>query len=888
MSLTPGTKLGPYQVVAAVGAGGMGEVYRAKDTRLGRDVAVKVVTAAFASDPERLRRFEQEARAVATLNHPNILSIYDLGTQDGISYIVTELLDGQPLRQRLQQGAIPQRKAIEYALGIANGLATAHEHGIVHRDLKPENLFINTNSDNQIKILDFGLAKVRAASASASDSAATFTPSMAEVGTSAGTVMGSVGYMSPEQVRGEKVDHRSDIFSFGAVLYEMLTGNRAFQRDTGAETMTAILKDDPPEMVAGSSSAMISPGLQRIVNHCLEKNPGERFQSARDLGFALQALSGSDVSGSKVPPVTSSSSRFRRALPWMAGLALLFAVGGWLRPRPSAEEMHFTVSLPVAARDIALSPNGRTLAFVAQDEKTGRSMLFVHAIGSQKIDQLAGTEGASYPFWSPDSKQIAFFTPGKLLRIAPDGGTARTVAPAQLGRGGTWGSAGYILFAPAPAGGLYKVRPEGGTPEQVTKVDSSREYTHRWPYFLPDGKHFIFFVPDLTVVGEGVGELYFGSVDSAEFRRVETADSNASYLPAGYILYARGNKLMVQPFDAKAGTTTGQPAMLTQNLQVVATVFRAELTAAANGTAMFSTGDSWQRSQLTWFDRNGKVTGVVGEPLYQNNPSISPGGDRIAVDAIDSSTFNTDVYVYDVQSGNPTRITFLPVEDTLPIWSHDGKYLYYSWISITNHLSRIPPNSGGTQEEVTAETNLGRIDPNSFSSDGTSLVYSFRKNANRASIWSLHLADRKAAPILEGNHDFFNGMISPDGHWLAYVSNESGRDEIYVTSYPGIQGKWQVSRDGGEEPRWRGDGKEIFFLNANTVMAVQMMLGEGVNVGVPQSLFSTQFREHISVSDQNSYDVSKDGQRFLVNRYVKPKQIPPMEIVLNFDPKQLK
>jgi hypothetical protein len=438
---------------------------------------------------------------------------------------------------------------------------------------------------------------------------------------------------------------------------------------------------------------------------------------------------------------------------------------------------------------------------------------------------------------------------------------------------------------------LYKVRPEGGAAEQVTHVDLSKSYTHRWPYFLPDGRHFIFFIPDLTVVGEGIGALHVGSIDSPEFHRVGTVDSNASYLPAGYILYARGNRLMVQPFDAKAGAPTGQPAMLAQNLQVVATVFRAEFTAADNGTAIFCTGDSWQRSQLTWFDRSGKVTGVVGEPLYQNNPSISPSGDRVAVDSIDPSTFNTDIYVYGVQSGIPTRMTFTPAEDTVPIWSRDGKYVYYDWINITNHLSRMSPNGSGAQEEIVNPSAfaLGAINPTSFTSDGTTLVYTVQKSGGRTSIWSLHLADRKAVPILEGtNNDVNHGVISPDGHWLAYQSNESGRNEVYVTSYPGIQGKWQVSRDGGEEPRWRGDGKEIFFLNGNTLTAAPTTLGESLSVGVPQALFTTQFREQISVSDLNSYDVSKDGQRFLVNRYVKPKQIPPMEIILNFDPKGLK
>ncbi|MCU1283867.1 MAG: serine/threonine protein kinase [Acidobacteriales bacterium] len=885
MSLASGTKLGPYQIVSALGAGGMGEVYRARDTRLGRDVAVKVITAAFATDPERLRRFEQEAKSVAALNNPNILSIFDLGTHDGTSYIVTELLEGQPLRERLQHGPIPQRKAIEYAACIVRGLAAAHEHGVVHRDLKPENIFISTDS-SQVKILDFGLAKM--AAAPASDSAATFTPSMADSGTSAGTVMGSVGYMSPEQVRGEKVDYRSDIFSFGAVLYEMLIGSRAFQRDTGAETMTAILKDDPPEMT-DRTSASISPGLQRIVNHCLEKNPAERFQSARDLGFALQALSGSDVTGaSKAIAASATNSRLRKALPWIAGLALLLAVGAMFRPKPSTEEMHFSVSLPVAARDIALAPDGHTLTFVATDENTGRSGLYVHRIGSQKVEPLTGTEGASYPFWSPDSTQIAFFIRGKLMRIAPEGGTARTIAVAQNGRGGSWGSAGYIVYAPDTGGGLYKVRPEGGTPEKVTETLKTGFYTHRWPCFLPDGKHFLFFAPDLTALGEGIGSLNVGSIDSSAFRRIGFADSNASYLPPGFILYARGSKLMVQPFDAKAGGTTGQAAMLSQNLQVVATVFRAELTAAENGTALFSTGNSWQRSQLTWFDRNGKVLGVVGEPLYQNNPSISPDGTRIAVDSIDPSTFNTDIYVYNANSGIPTRMTFQPDEDTMPAWSRDGKYIYYNRLKITNHLARISPKGIDSQEEITSENPLGGEYPNSFSLDGSKMLYTFQKNAGNLAVWSLNLPDRSVAPLLEGNHDITHGMISPDGHWLAYVSNETGRNEVYVTSYPGLQGKWQVSREGGDQPRWRGDSKEIFFVNVNALTAVPMDLGETVNVGIPQVLFTTQFREPISVTDVISYDVSKDGQRFLVNRYVKAKQVPPMEIILNFDPKALK
>src|SRR3989449_1428396 len=496
MPLNPGTKLGPYEIVSPLGAGGMGEVYRARDTRLGRDVAVKVLPSSFSADADRLHRFEQEACAAGALNHPNILIVHDIGNHDGSPYVVSELLEGETLRERMGGAAQPQRKAIDYALQVAHGLAAAHEKRIVHRDLKPDNIFIT--KDGRVKILDFGIAKLTQVEGA---EAQTDIP-MRRVDTGPGVVMGTVGYMSPEQVRGQKVDHRSDIFSFGAILYEMLSGRRAFHRESTADTISAILKEHPPDL--SETNQRISPALERLVNHCLEKNPEERFHSASDLAFALEALSGSTATSAQTVAMPAFGPRWfkrRELIAWaVAGIAILIAVAltisHFRRPPTESRAVRLFVPPPEKASfgSFAISPDGLRLAFVATDA-SGKTLLWIRPLDSINARPLPGTEEALYPFWSPDSRFIGFFAGGKLKKTEVTGVPAQPLCNAAIPLGGTWRRAGAIVFEPSPTGPLYRVSAAGGEPTPVTTLDKSRQETsHRWPYFLPDGRHFLYTV----------------------------------------------------------------------------------------------------------------------------------------------------------------------------------------------------------------------------------------------------------------------------------------------------------------------------------------------------------------------------------------------------------
>src|SRR5580698_2713591 len=518
MTLSSGMKLGPYEVVSMIGAGGMGEVYRARDARLGREVAIKVLSESFARDPERLRRFEQEARAVAALNHPNILALYDIGSQNGSPYRVSELLEGQSLREMLQGGPVPARRAGDYAVQIASGLAAAHEKGIVHRDLKPENLFIT--KDGRAKILDFGLAKLTqpAASGPAGSDGLTVTSSP----TMAGVVMGTAGYMSPEQVRGEAADHRTDIFAFGAVLYEMTSGQRAFRRDTAAETMTAILREDPPDLADGIR--LVSPALDRIVRRCMEKQPEQRFQSAQDLAFALGALSGTDVSGTAR---AAAAPRPMRSWVWaVAGLVLLsVSAVVWLlgHGAPVGRRMQFALPVPGEVGQVALSADGQMLAFVSPDNNSGVPTLYVQRVGSPTAVEIPGTEDAYFPFWSPDDAYVAYFAKGKLLKVAASGASAQALASVSLARGGAWGAKNVILYAPEPEGGLWRINADGSGAGPLTSLGKD-EQSHRWPVFLPDGDHFLFWAGNfINAPNDRVTGIYESSLNVNRKTQVITA-----------------------------------------------------------------------------------------------------------------------------------------------------------------------------------------------------------------------------------------------------------------------------------------------------------------------------------------------------------------------------
>ncbi len=881
MSLTSGTKLGPYEIQSAIGAGGMGEVYRARDTRLGRDVALKILPESFTHESDRLHRFEQEARAVATLSHPNILAVFDIGQQNGSPYLVSELLEGETLRSVLDRGALSQRKAIEYGVQIAQGLAAAHEKGIVHRDLKPENVFLT--KDARVKILDFGLAKQSQKASSATSDGVTLTSSH----TAAGMVMGTASYMAPEQVRGDVADPRTDIFAFGAVLYEMLSGKRAFRRETTAETMTAVLKEDPPELSDPAHS--VSPALDRIVRRCIEKNPEQRFQSAKDLSFALGALSGTDSSAA----VRSAVAPQR--LPWlkwaMTAVALVIGAAAVLffagRQVPQ-ESMQFAIPLTGEVSHIALSPDGKWLAFVSPDEETGIPTLFVQRIGSATANALAGTQGASYPFWSPDSAYLGFFANGKLLKMAAVGGAPQALATVESARGGTWGSSGVIVFSPDSGTPLWRINADGTGMAPVTDhMFTAGEQSHRWAVFLPDGKHFLFWAGNFgNLKDDRDSGIYLSSLDAKEKKLITLAHSSFA-LSANRLFFADDQRHLISvALDEDKGTVSGNTNIVANAVAAQPSTFWAALTASKNGTLVYDTETGASLSVLTWMDRSGKVVGHVGEAAVQCNPTLSPDGSRVAVDISDQKANNVDLWFLSTTGASNSRFTFDPAEEVVGVWSRDGKQVAYrSAGSATGYGSLLVKAASGLEHEKSLVRIQAADDlvPNSWALDDKQILITYQTPSG----YHLRLvpaAGGEGVPFQKDRGSQIDGQISPDGKWAAYASDESGTWEIYVTTFPAGAGKWQISRGGGTEPRWRGDGKEVFYLApGGLITAVPVSTLTEFSTGTPVPLFQFHGRAPISSTDSFSYDVTRDGKRFLVNRYVKPEKITPLTIVLNAD-----
>jgi len=887
MSVAAGVKFGPYEVVAPVGEGGMGEVYRARDTRLNRSVALKVLPEAIAADPMRMQRFEQEARTVAALNHPNILAVYDVGVQSETPYLVMELLEGETLRERLKRGPLGVRKTVEIGLQIAHALSAAHERGIVHRDLKPENVFLT--NDGHTKLLDFGLAKTNTVAATAKASGHMSDLTMATVQTlqtQPGVVMGTAPYMAPEQVRGEAVDHRADIFSFGAVLYEMLSGNQAFRGDTAVEVMTAVLKSEPPEFAAEQLN--VPPALDRIVRHCLEKNPGERFQSARDLTFALAALSGSESS----PALQAQVAPHRWAL-WAVAIAVLvvaaFAAGALLlsRRRPPAARMEFAITVPGEVGHIALSPDGTMLAYVAVDEDTGEGVLYVQAIGSSHASRLEGTEGAAYPFWSPDDNYVGFFAQGKLKKVPASGGTPQVLAAAIQPRGGSWSKKDIIIYAPNAGGPLWRIDADGTDAEILTdKVFTpATDSSHRWPVFLPDGDHFLFWAGDFNERPDDHSSgIYLGSLSNRQEKKLlALAWSNPGY-GKDRLFYVDFKGMLVEvALDAGNGTLQGKPQIVTSQVGRHPSTYWGAFTVSLDDTVIFHAGTGSSQSQLTWYDRSGKELGRVGEVGILANPGLSPDGHRLAFDVADAKAKNIDVWINDLAHNASTRFTFDPAEETTGVWSRDGKTIAYR-SAAKEELLRLKNSNGYEADRGLAAAPTGVIDmaPNSFTGDDQGLIATATMTAGGTALQGVSLADKKVSPLLPGRGNKSDGQISPDGKWLAYESDETGEWEVYITPYPSGGGKLQASRGGGKEPRWRGDGKEIFYLDpAGKIVAVDVNSEGTLSTGAPKTLFQAHARGAVSSSDLFNYDVTPDGQRFIVDRYVKPAQARPLSIILH-------
>ncbi|MGQ0762503.1 MAG: protein kinase domain-containing protein [Acidobacteriota bacterium] len=892
-TISPNSAIAQYTILSKIGEGGMGEVWRARDPKLGRDVAVKVLPAALSADKDRLARFEQEAQAAGALNHPNILVIFHLGIHNGAPYIVSELLEGESLRDTLDQRALTSRKATEYAIQLAHGLTAAHERGVVHRDLKPDNIFIT--KDDRVKILDFGLAKLVQPSGTITSQTDIATR---KVHTHPGTVMGTVGYMSPEQVRGDPADHRSDIFSFGSILFEMLSGQRAFRRDTTAETMTAILKEEPPEFSLTNSN--ISSSLEKIVRRCLEKQPARRFQTASDLGFALEALSTSSgpsqATSAFQPAETSPPTAFgfakRERLAWIAAAVLLlvslaslpFVIGYFRRSSPIEPG---TLKLSVAApdktslRSLAISPDGRWLAFTGAT--AGKEQLWIRALDSLAAQALPGTEGAGYPFWSPDSHWIAFSAGGKLKKIASSGGAVQTICDAGITTGGAWNRDGVILFTTLGFG-LYRVSPTGTDLKLLRTQDpANREWNFNAPSFLPDQRHFLYYIQSSN---PQVGGLYVGSLDDPIKQRLLAVNTKAVYAPSsrgdvGYLVYMREGALLAQPFDAQQLKFTGDAIPLAEHVSADSSFFAGNFSVSNNGTLVYDGSVDRESKQLVLVDRDGKQITWLGRIGGWSRPALSPDEKRVAVDRADKDTATRDLWVYDVNGGNGSRFTFDPADDSMPVWSPDGASIVWgSNRGSTFDLYQKAANGAG-QDEVIFSSDYIKV-ATDWSRDSRYIIFYQVTPKSKRDLWILPLfGDRKPIPFLQTEANEAAGKLSPDGQWLVYASDESGGFETYVQSFPSGGGKRQISIHGGLGPSWRGDGKELYYYTPDgALMAVDVIVGSSLSIGVPHRLFD--FRSGNGLITVAPYSASADGKRFLLNTLVDESGGAPLTIVLNW------
>jgi eukaryotic-like serine/threonine-protein kinase len=883
MSPPSHARLGPYEVLGLLGAGGMGEVYRGRDPRLGRQVAIKVLPPGLSADPDRLHRFEQEARSAAALNHPNIVAVYDIGQYNGSPYIVSELLEGETLRARLEGGSpaarqadgssgpqrpLPVRRAVDYAVQIAQGLAAAHDKGIIHRDLKPENIFLV--SDGHAKILDFGLAKLVQPSLEAVGNSTTIARD-----TQPGVVLGTVGYMSPEQVRGQLADHRSDIFAFGAILYEMLTGQRAFRGASSADTMTAILTEDPPALPGAGQH--IPPGVGRVVDRCLDKNPHARFQSAHDLAFALEGLS---TRSDTTAAVRASTRRWPSWLPWglfaatalalvaTSALAISYSRRAGERPRSVRFTLDPPGTLVTSARgtSIAVSPDGNRIAFAAT-AATGSPVLWVRDLGSVVAQQFPGTDGAVLPFWSPDGRSIGFYADARLKKIAVSGGPPQTLGYANLPTAGAWNRDGVILVS-GQTGPIGRTSTAGGEMTAASTLDQSRqEVAHLFPHFLPDGRRFLFYARSTTPEHDGI---YVKALDSDDVQRVVDARSNVAYVAPGYLVYAREGILVAQPFDVDRAVTTGDPIPIAERVEQSAESGLAVFAASETGVLVYRGSTDTARSRLIWFDRRGNRLGAIGEPGTYRNPRLSPDGTRVAVEMVDPSG-NRDIWLIDVVRGVPTRFTFDASRDAAPVWSSDGRQIVWQGGAHTY----LKSSSGtGREESLKNEPWI----PDDWLPDGSGLL--FHPNAPRQ-VWFLPLtgADRTPRPRIEGRAITSHARLSPDGHWVAFSTNDSGRFEINLQNFQTPAGTWRLSANGGIQPKWRHDGRELFYLALDgTLMSVPVTLGALPEIGRARPLFQTRI-EPATGFVWHQYDVTPDG-RFLVN--VPEAEASPVTVVVDW------
>jgi serine/threonine protein kinase len=902
MALTAGTKLGPYEILAPLGAGGMGEVYRAKDTRLDRTVAIKVLPAHLSADPELKQRMEREAKAISALQHPNTCTLYDIGTQDGTNFLVMEYLEGQTLAERLAKGPLPIEQVLKIGTEIAQALEKAHQHGIIHRDLKPANIMLTKAG---AKLMDFGLAKPKISIASKAVEA--FTPSTPTMNlasltaavsplTQKGSIVGTFQYMAPELLQGAEADARSDLFSFGCVLYEMITGRRAFEGKSQLSVFSSILEKDPEPITA--IQPLAPPLLDRVVRACLAKDPADRMQSAHDLAMDLRWVAESTISESTSSEVEKASPQFKKS--WAAaGAALLlafialagFASYRWAKSSADSISLHAEIPPPDkfsldttgdAGGMPVLSPQGDKLAFVAHSGES--KMLWVRPLNSDTAQQLEGTQNAMHPFWSPDGRYVGFFANSKLAKIPASGGPVTVLADAPNSRGGSWSANDVIVFAADYLGGLLKVSAQGGPTAPATLIEKTRHDTHRWPWFLPDGKHFIFLATSHTGGDTKANGIYFGSVDNTETRQIVASDSAAQYA-SGYLLYRANTALVAQPFDPQSGTLSGAAVPLFNNLRDDVGVWRSIFAVSQNGLMVYQLGNAASaKSSLVWFDRSGKALADFdpGESTIID-VHLSPDNKRVAFAS------GTGIWTLDLERKTKTRITFDPQIVQEPTWSADGKTIMFS--------ARVAKGGGNVEIRSKAADGSGAEkvligEQNNYhypawSPDGKYLTYIWGEGEKMVSLWIVPVAGgAKPVAIVQppsAQSNIYSYRVSPDSRWVAYVSDESGLQEIYITSFPEGKGKWKVSSNGGAYPAWRADGKELFYQNITSDFFACPIAEKGPEVepGTPQRLFNTT-----SPGIGISFDVSADGKRLLVNHAEEEAQAP-LQLLTNW-PAELK
>jgi serine/threonine protein kinase/Tol biopolymer transport system component len=866
MPLASGTLLGPYEISTPLGAGGMGEVYRARDTRLERIVAIKVLPSELSTDPVRKQRFEREAKAISILNHPNICTLHDVGHHDGIDYLVMECVEGETLATRLEKSALPLDQVLKYGAQIADALDKAHRHGILHRDLKPGNIMLTPTG---AKLLDFGLAKAVAPPADLATLSRAHTQDSPV--TQHGAIIGTFQYMSPEQIEGKELDSRSDIFSLGVVLYEMVTGQRAFDGKSQLSVASAILEKEPPSITAIKPLTPLT--LEHSIRRCLAKDPDYRWQTARDLALELKWNAEKNsvaAPAAQIPP----PSRNRERIFWAVALAasMVAAVLATLYTRPASPRLTVTRSFikPAAgssftftgtAAGFALSPDGKILAYVAANAD-GTSVLWLRPLDSLHAQPLADTDNAAYPFWSPDGRFIAFFASGKLKKVEATGGPPVILADASDGRGGAWNAAGDILFTPTVNAGLYRVSSSGGSPTLVTTLDPAKgESTHRWPYFLPDGRHFLFLAGTVfSPTNDPTNSILVGSLDSKETKSIVHTHANAIY-SAGRLLFLRQYTLMAQPFDLKRLELTGDAVPVANPVQEGRSVAKAVFSSSDNGTLVYVEGNGANDRRLTWFDRAGKELEVLPDMGSYSGARLSLDGKQLAY-YMDSSGY--DIWTYDFARRLKTAQTFGTAADQgnlYPVWSPDGRRLIFaSYRDRKYSLYQKASDGSGTEELLLAGVNMIRF-PSDVSPDGKLLAFQ-EASASGWAIWMLPLeGDRQ--PYLFHSSQFAERepAFSPNGKWLAYCSNESGDYKVYVVPYPGPGGRWQVSPAGGCGPRWRRDGKELFYYSTdNKIMSVAVSVtASSFEFTTARPLFVTR-----SYGVFSRYDVSADGSKFMI------------------------